>query len=79
MFKYVHHVHYVVRNLDEMVAYIEKNFGMTPEKQVYYEEQGMKDAHYRMGRTRVQITEPLKPQARIYQFLEQHGPGAFFA
>ena len=30
MFLYVHHVHYVVRNRDEMVAYIEKNFGMKP-------------------------------------------------
>ena len=30
MLQYVHHVHYVVRNLKEMIDYLEKNFGIKP-------------------------------------------------
>ena len=32
MFNFVHHVDYVVRNRDELVAYMEKNFGMIEQK-----------------------------------------------
>ena len=30
MFHFVHHVHYVVQNRDEMVEYLDKTFGMKP-------------------------------------------------
>ena len=31
MFTSIHHIHYVVRNRDEMVEYIRNNFGMEPD------------------------------------------------
>ena len=30
MLLYVHHVHYVVKNLAEMMQYLEKTFGLKP-------------------------------------------------
>ncbi len=77
MFKFVHHVHYVVRNRDEMVAYIEKNFGMKPDKLEVHEDRGMKDALYRVGPTLIEITEPLDPNSGIGRHLAQQGPGVY--
>ena len=30
MFKHVHHVHYIVKNREEMMEYLELNFWMKP-------------------------------------------------
>ncbi len=76
MLKYVQHVHYIVRNRDEMVAYMERNFGMKPER--FVEDGGSephyKEAHYRVGETLVRIQEPI-PGIAAYRFLEKNGPG----
>lgn len=75
MFNFVHHVHYVVRNRDAMVTYIEKNFGMKPDK---LEVHGvMKDALYKVGPTLIEITEPTDPNSGIGQHLAKHGPGVY--
>ena len=56
MFKYVHHVEYLVHNRDAMMEYLEKNFGMKPD----YTEVNRKgrEAHYNVGKTQIQILEP---------------------
>jgi len=77
MLQYVHHVHYVVQNRDDMVDYLEKNFGMKPDHLVVYEDRGMKDALYDIGKTHIQITEPLDPTSAIGQHLATHGPGVY--
>ncbi len=77
MLQYVHHVHYVVENRDAMVDYLEKNFGMKPDHLVVYEDRGMKDALYDIGKTHIQITEPLDPTSAIGQHLATHGPGVY--
>ena len=77
MFKFVHHVHYVVHDRDAMVDYMEKNFGMKPDKLVVYEDRGMKDALYDVGQSHIQITEPLDANSAIGQHLAQHGPGVY--
>ena len=75
--QYVHHVHYVVQNRDAMVEYLDKNFGLKPDHLVVYEDRGMKDALYDIGKTHIQITEPLDPTSKIGQHLAKHGPGVF--
>jgi methylmalonyl-CoA/ethylmalonyl-CoA epimerase len=77
MLQYVHHVHYVVENRDAMVDYLEKNFGMKPDHLIVYEDRGMKDALYDIGKTHIQITEPLDPTSAIGQHLATHGPGVY--
>ena len=77
MFRHVHHVHYVVSDRDAMVDYIEKNFGLKPEKLEEHTDRGMKDALYKVGPTLIEITEPTDPNSGIGQHLAQHGPGVY--
>ena len=75
MFKYVHHIHFVVRNRDEMVAYLERNFGLKPESVDDLEDMGSKWATYRVGQTIVDFVEPVKPGIDFDVFLKKNGPG----
>ena len=77
MFKFVHHVRILVHNADDMVDYLEKNFGMTPVKVQVYESRGMKNAIYKVGDTNLEFTEPLDPNSGMGQFLEREGPGIY--
>ena len=75
MFKYVHHVNYVVRSCDAMVEYLEKNFGMKPDH--LSQDHRFKQALYDIGKTQIQITEPLDPASRHGKYLAAKGPGVF--
>ena len=75
MFKYVHHVHYVVKDRDAMVQYLEKNFGMKPTHLVDTENGKQKDVLYEIGQTHIQMTEPIDPNCNAGKFLAKHGPG----
>jgi methylmalonyl-CoA/ethylmalonyl-CoA epimerase len=77
MLNFVHHVHYVVRDRDAMIDYIEKNFGMKPDSLDVHEDRGMKDALYKVGPTLIEITEPLDPNSGIGQHLAKNGPGVY--
>src|SRR5262245_22690848 len=77
MLQYVHHVHYLVKNRDAMVEYLERNFGMKPKHLI---DQGgkrrdMRDAIYQVGKTQIEITEPLNPESPMGQQLAKQGPG----
>jgi methylmalonyl-CoA/ethylmalonyl-CoA epimerase len=77
MFNFVHHVRILVHNADDMVEYMEKNFGMKPVKVQVYESRGMKNAIYKVGETNLEFTEPLDMNSRMGQFLTQEGPGVY--
>jgi methylmalonyl-CoA/ethylmalonyl-CoA epimerase len=77
MFNFVHHVRILVHNADDMVDYLDKNFGMKPVKVQVYESRGMKNAIYRVGDTNLEFTEPLDPNSGMGQFLEREGPGIY--
>ena len=77
MFKFVHHVRFLVHDRDAMVEYIKANFGMEPDRLQVYENRGMKNAIYKVGPTSFEITEPLDPNSAMGRFLEQQGPGVY--
>ena len=78
MFEYVHHVHYAVENLDAMVEYFEKNFGMKPDKiEISKGNHPAKEAVYHAGVTEIQVTEPLNTTSKLAKHLAKHGPGVF--
>jgi hypothetical protein len=81
MLKYVHHVHYLVRNRDAMVEYLDKNLGLKPD---HMELNSNKDtnysayeAHYNIGHTQIQIAEPTDPTSPLGLWLAVHGPGVW--
>ena len=77
MFKFVHHVRFLVHDRDAMVEYIESNFGMKPDRLQVHENRGMKNAIYKVGPTNFEITEPLDPNSAMGRFLDEQGPGVY--
>ena len=77
MFNFVHHVRILVHNADDMVQYMEQNFGMKPVKVQVYENRGMKNAIYQVGQTNLEFTEPLDANSGMGQFLDREGPGVY--
>jgi 4-hydroxyphenylpyruvate dioxygenase-like putative hemolysin len=76
MFKYLHHVNYVVENLDDMVAYLEKNFDMKPDRiEISKGNHPAREAVYYAGITEIQIVEPLDTTSSAAKHLAKHGPG----
>ena len=77
MLKYAHHVHYVVNNLEEMITYMEKNFGMTPDSVEEHKEYGggLKEALYQVDKTLLDIIEPTNRESSLGRFLQDNGPG----
>ena len=81
MFLFVHHIQYVVKNLDEMVEYLEKNFGLKPTDLIAH--RGVKEAFYDIDKTQMQLTEPLDPTSEVgpaaamSRRLAKDGPGVW--
>ena len=73
MFKFVHHIQYVVESRDQFVAYMDKNFGLKPEE-VEDREAGSKHALFKVGQTEIQVSEPA-PGSGQAEYLAKHGPG----
>jgi hypothetical protein len=48
MFNYVHQVRILVHDAEDMVKYMDDNFGMKPVKVQVYESRGMKNAIYQV-------------------------------
>lgn len=78
MFKYLHHVHYAVENLDAMVEYLDKTFDMKPDRvELSKGNHPAKEAVYYAGITEIQVTEPLDTESALARHLQRHGPGVY--
>jgi len=77
MFNFVHHVRILVHDADQMVEYMDRNFGMTPVKVEVFESRGMKNAIYKVGSTNLEFTEPLDANSKMAKFLAEEGPGVY--
>src|SRR5262245_53539369 len=77
MLKYVHHVHYLVRDLDQMVEYLEKNSGHTPDHHAKHGDHDIKALYTTAGKTTIEITQPLDPESNQGKVLAAQGPGVY--
>jgi methylmalonyl-CoA/ethylmalonyl-CoA epimerase len=76
VFKYLHHVNYVVEDLDAMVEYLDKNFGMRPERiEISKGNHPAREAVYFAGITEIQVVQPLDTTSSAARHLAEHGPG----
>ena len=71
----MHHVTYVVENVDDMAAYIERNFSLTPIRRDEFTERGFKSILYQIGETLVDFFEPLRDDTPMARQLQATGPG----
>ena len=75
MLNKVHHVTYVVESVDDMAAYLERNFSLTPIRADEFTERGFKSILYQIGETLVDFFEPLRDDTAMAQQLQATGPG----
>ena len=75
MLKKVHHVTFVVESIDDMTAYMERNFSMSPISIDEFEDRGFKSILYRIGETYVDFFEPLHDDTPMARQLAATGPG----
>jgi methylmalonyl-CoA/ethylmalonyl-CoA epimerase len=77
MFTFVHHVHYVVEDLEKVISYMEKNFEMVPQHQGENTERAYREAIYKVGPTLIEFTQPTKADTSMAKFLQKKGPGVY--
>ena len=75
MFTKVHHVTYIVRSIQDMADYLEKNFGLTPAKTEDITDRGYKAILYHIGPTMVDFFEPTRDDTSMAKQLRETGPG----
>ena len=75
MFTKVHHVTYVVRNVQHMADYLEDNFGLKPERTGELTDRGYKYILYEVGSTMVDFLEPTNDDPPHARQLNESGPG----
>jgi methylmalonyl-CoA/ethylmalonyl-CoA epimerase len=75
MFTKVHHVTYVVESIQQMADYLERNFGLKPERTDDIGDGGFKSILYQIGPTLVDFFEPTREDTAIARQLKEQGPG----
>ncbi len=77
MLKKVHHINFVVSDLDRAISQYEKLFGVSASQRETLEERGVETARFRVGGTWIVLVQPLDSQSVPGRHLEQHGEGFF--
>ncbi len=71
----LHHVAYVVADLDAALPGFTDALGMTVEVRETMDEQGVEAVMLRAGDAHVELVRPLDPEGAIARFLEKRGEG----
>ena len=75
MFTRVHHVGMVVRRLDDGLALWRDRFGLSVSAQATVEDQGVRAALLPIGRSEIELLEPINANGGVAKFLEKRGEG----
>jgi methylmalonyl-CoA/ethylmalonyl-CoA epimerase len=76
MIRGVHHIAYVVADLDSMVEMMERVFGMKPFRRDTIEKSGQEVALFEMeGGATLEVIRPLHEQTIWAEFVRKHGDG----
>jgi methylmalonyl-CoA/ethylmalonyl-CoA epimerase len=71
----VHHVGLVVRRLEDGLALWRDVLGLRVSKQATIQDQGVKAALLPIGRSEIELLEPVDPNGGVAKFLEKRGEG----
>jgi methylmalonyl-CoA/ethylmalonyl-CoA epimerase len=75
MFTRVHHVGLVVRRLEDGLALWRDLLGLRVSAQATVQDQGVKAALLPIGRSEIELLEPVNPNGGVAKFLEKRGEG----
>src|SRR5262245_16051299 len=71
----VHHVGLVVRRLEDGLAFWQDALGLRVSKKATVVDQGVKAALLPIGRSEIELLEPIDPAGGVAKFLEKRGEG----
>ena len=71
----VHHVGLVVRRLEDGLAFWQDRLGLRISKQATVVDQGVKAALLPIGRSEIELLEPISNEGGVGKFLEKRGEG----
>lgn len=75
MFEYIHHVAYVVSDMDDAIHLFGDTFDLElSDRHVIEGKTSVEMASFRCGPTLIEVLRPINHPA-LMQFLEEHGPG----
>ncbi len=75
MFEYIHHIAYVVGDIDDALRVFRDTFELElKDRRVIEGENSVEMAAFRCGPTLIEVLRPINHPA-LAQFLEEHGPG----
>jgi methylmalonyl-CoA/ethylmalonyl-CoA epimerase len=75
MFTRLHHVGLVVRRLEDGLALWRDTLGLAVSAQAVVEDQGVRAALLPIGRSEIELLEPVNPDGGVAKFLERRGEG----
>jgi methylmalonyl-CoA/ethylmalonyl-CoA epimerase len=75
MFTRLHHVGLVVRRLEDGLALWRDVFGLRVSAEATVQDQGVKAALLPIGRSEIELLEPINPNGGVAKFLEKRGEG----
>ena len=77
MVERVHHIDFVVRDLDEAVAKYSQILGRKPRAREQLEYRGVELARFEVGDIWIILVQPIRDDSPVRAFLDQHGEGFF--
>ena len=73
----IHHVNFIVRDLDAAMPHFEKTLGLDPFEVVDHAVRGARVARSRVGESWFVLVSPYDPDSVPGRYLEEHGEGFF--
>lgn len=74
-FEQIHHVAYVVSDIDAALPLYVEQFGMPLQVREVLSDQGVEAAAVGVGRGQIELIQPLDPESSVGRFLERRGEG----
>lgn len=75
--KRIHHIDFVVRDLDRAVEQYRKVLGVEPEPRDTLPARGIDLVRFRVGETFIILVQPTRQDSPVMAYLEEHGEGYF--
>lgn len=77
MIERVHHIDFVVRDLDRAAEAYARLLGIEPEPRESLESRGVDVVRFRVGDLWLILVQPVTDQSPVARFLDEHGEGFF--
>ena len=73
----IHHIDFVVRDLDKAAAQYAQILGVEPKSREHLEHRGVDLVRFRIGDIWIILVQPVRDDSPVQAFLDEHGEGFF--